>query len=131
MSRTKRQQAKYCAEPNCSNPPAKHRRVCLGCKARKYRENNKVSTAFFQLRQNARRRGIPFLLSFTYFRKLVLDNNYMELRGRGKEDMTIDRKIPRLGYSDGNLQIISNSQNALKRWHEPIYGSKEIAGTPF
>jgi hypothetical protein len=71
------------------------------------------------------------LLSFTYFRKLVLDNNYMELRGRGKEDMTIDRKIPRLGYSDGNLQIISNSENSKKRWREPFYDSKESAGTPF
>ena len=130
------EQVRYCKHKNCVNLAAPNRKECLYCKCKRYRERNAVSTAFMQLRANAKRRGIPFILSFSYFRKLVLSTDYMKMRGRGKEYLTIDRKIPRLGYSDGNLQILTNADNARKRWREPDprfedLKTKETAGTPF
>jgi hypothetical protein len=38
----------------------------------------------------------------------------MQLRGRSSDSLTLDRKDPRLGYANGNLQVIPNADNVRK-----------------
>lgn len=124
---------KYCVTPNCANDRAPYRKLCDTCRSRRYRERNPLSITYIQLKINAGKRGIPFLLTFTFFRKFCEETNYLNLRGRGANDMTIDRKIPRYGYADGNIQMMTRADNARKRWKDSHYelSTKQLAGTPF
>lgn len=123
---------RYCAS-QCGNNAANGRRVCNSCRNKRYRSNNVIPVLYDRLRGHANARGIPFLLSFKYFRKWVIETDYINLRGRKAGDMTVDRIVPRLGYSDGNIQMLTNEANAKKRWTDMRmdFKTKEQWGTPF
>lgn len=85
-------------------------------------------------REDARKRKIGFFITFEEFVKFIVDTEYMLRKGRRKFDLTIDRVIPQLGYRAGNLQILTNQENARKGAKETwgaIRQTKEQAGTPF
>jgi hypothetical protein len=81
-------------------------------------KNHPVEWAFYMLRKSAKRRFLPFTLSLKYFRKWVKGTDYMELKGRNGDDMTIDRMKPELGYVAGNLQVMTRTNNLNKYWDE-------------
>lgn len=108
---------------------------CETCHKRRWRENNPVQAVYSDLRSNARRRGVGFFITFGEFVDFIVDTAYMRFKGRFPKDLTIDRKIPKLGYRAGNLQILPNEDNVRKyrngeAW-EPVKQTKEDAGTPF
>jgi heterodisulfide reductase subunit C len=117
---------------------AKKSRLCTECarvQKRRWRQNNPVMAVFVQNRDNAKRRGIRFLLTFEEFVREIVDTGYMQRKGVYKHDLTIDRIRPELGYRAGNLQVIPNWQNVQKYkrgecW-TPTKQSKEDSGTPF
>lgn len=74
--------------------------------------------SYNNLRNNARRRGIFFAVSLDYFQEFCEQTNYLELRGIGGNDMTIDRDKPELGYIDGNLVMMTRAANAAKRYDD-------------
>ncbi len=106
---------KPCAYPACDKV-AKGRRYCHGCAHKVYAENNPEREIFRNLRFNASRRKIKFTLTFSWFMTWLQGEGkgYLEGRGRCKNDLTIDRKIPRLGYSEGNLQVLTRAANTAK-----------------
>lgn len=89
---------KYCA---------KHRR-------QRQKETDPIGYFFDALRQNARRRKVGFHLSKKEFAVFCAETDYIRLKGRYKNDMTIDREIPALGYRYGNLQLLTRSKNSSK-----------------
>jgi hypothetical protein len=93
-------------------------RYCNTCKAKQTRENNVEAYLFRTLRNNAKRRGIFFALTFEHYVEECRKHNYFELRGPGADDLTIDRDVPALGYVDGNLKFISRKDNSIKRWED-------------
>jgi hypothetical protein len=100
-----------------------------------WRAANPELSAYLDLRSNAKRRRVGFFLTFEEFYYWAWDNLYMILKGKGADDMTIDRKEPKLGYRIGNLQMLTNSENVRKYkrgecWVS-VRESKEQAGTPF
>lgn len=56
------------------------------------------------------------MLTLKDFIDFLNDNpRYMEDKGKGANNLTIDRKIPKLGYAPGNIQVLPNGDNVKKR----------------
>ena len=100
----------------CGRNKAKRGSYCYTCRRARYRDINPIAYAFDNLRQNAKRRGIKFLLTLEDFIDFLKEfPEYMFKKGRGKNDLTIDRKIDPLGYAPGNLQVLTNADNVRKK----------------
>lgn len=102
----------------CLNDARPGRTLCRGCERRKYRKLNRMREAYNTLRDHARARHVKFALTLDYWKLFCKRTNYLALAGHGKEDMTVDRVIPALGYIDGNIQMITRSANAKKRFQD-------------
>ena len=81
----------------------------------KWRTNNPKQYAFRNLKDSALRRNLEFNLSFDYFRGLADGMQYFDrvCEQRG-EVATIDRVDASKGYIEGNVQVISLSENVVK-----------------
>jgi hypothetical protein len=110
---------KRCQTPFCIRDPELGRNFCPTCRKRKYRANNPYQDTYQNLRSNAKRRGIPFSITFPEWVMFCNDTGYLELRGQGANDMTVDRIVtdPFLGYTYGNIRMMTNSEN-VKRANE-------------
>lgn len=104
-----------CSSISCFNDVKGTRKFCGTCYSRRWRERYPVKAAFNTLRYNAKRRNIFFGLSFDFFKKFCKRTAYIQLKGPGPNDMTIDRIIPELGYIDGNIQMITRIANTIKQ----------------
>lgn len=82
-----------------------------------------VGYAMFALaKQRAKKKGIPFDLDKEYLRNIVPEKcpvlGITLKRGVGKFSdcsPSLDRLIPELGYVKGNVRVISDKANRLKR----------------
>lgn len=70
--------------------------------------------SYHNLKNNSKRRGHLFLLSFEDFRELCYETKYLQGVGKTKTSLTLDKIIPALGYVKGNIQILPNHENARK-----------------
>jgi hypothetical protein len=108
-----------CAVNNCRNelpPSAKvHRRkICSKCHTLRWRANNPISAVLAALRQRSKRKQIPFALTFAHLSALCEESGYLKERGRQRHQLHLDRKIVELGYVDGNIQVLTCSENTIK-----------------
>lgn len=103
-----------CKNKGCRKDSAPQRRVCYSCAVKSYKEKNPVRYAYAVMKGNAKRRGKAFSISFEYFREFVINNSYMAGKGITKTGLHIDRKIEDLGYIEGNLQVLTNTENIKK-----------------
>lgn len=86
-----------------------------------WRIRNPLKYAFQTLKDNAKRRGKEFGLTFTEFCMFCQANNYMELKGTTRLSLTIDRIDPERGYFFDNIRAISLSLNVSRRFqHCPV-----------
>lgn len=106
------ERVKLCVE--CHGERKGTHKLCYTCRSRKRREQDPVWDVYYNVRSNAKRRGIRFALTFTWFKKFILGTEYMDKRGRDRDSLSIDRRINALGYVDGNLQILTLQANARK-----------------
>lgn len=90
--------------------------MCDTCATRRYREKYPILYAYVTLRSNAKRRRKVFTITMEYFEQWCVENRYLELKGQGGEDYTIDRDDPRKGYEPGNLKLMTRAKNSRKRW---------------
>ena len=96
------------------NKAAKHRTICNTCKSRRYFANNMVVRIYHNLKNNAKRRNKFFDLSFDYFSGIVSESGYLHGRGRTPQSLSIDCIKNHLGYTKGNIQVVTLSYNASK-----------------
>jgi hypothetical protein len=101
-----------CSTPYCQRK-AKHNK-CYHCQTEAKKLKNPYRYWFGVLRRNARRRGVFFGLSFDYWVKWCDDTGYLALKGRSRDSASIDRIINELGYIDGNIQLLTVSNNSQK-----------------
>ncbi len=95
--------------------------VCGKCRKRKHREQHPLRTSYADLKANAKIRGVPFTLTLIDWTRFCLRTNYLQLRGRFKTQMTVDRI--RVCYDDGtvrgydfeNIQMITKEENNKKQ----------------
>ncbi len=109
-----------CETKFCRNSAAKGRRVCYKCRSRQHKEKHPFRYHFNALRNNARRRGIPFELSFEVYRALYRDHPVAskdKLLTDSNARFEVDRIDVRRGYEDDNVQLIEKHRN-VQKYHE-------------
>lgn len=102
-----------CATRGCMSI-ASHGRYCSACVKRKWRKNNPEKAAFCALRDNAKRRGKEFDLTYDQFLQFVERTDYMAKKGIWRDSFHIDRIDETKGYTIDNLQVITNAENVKK-----------------
>lgn len=110
----------------CNKPPMPQRTLCATCRKRKARILHPLKHAFYDLRTNAKRRGISFDLTFDQFKKFAIKTEYVYGRGKSKDSFHIDRINPNKGYTTDNIQVLSNELNQLKKYLD--YSFDELLG---
>lgn len=79
-----------------------------------WRLNNPVHAAYDNLRASARKRKIVFTLTFDHFKAIIAPTAYMDDKGKQRHCLHIDRKETALGYVDGNIQVLTCTENVSK-----------------
>jgi hypothetical protein len=103
-----------CKTKNCRKDSAPKRRVCYSCAVKGYKDRNPVRYAYAVMKGNAKRRKKVFNISFEYFKQFVISSSYMAGKGINKAGLHIDRIKEELGYIEGNLQVLTNTENVKK-----------------
>ena len=73
-----------------------------------------MHAAYDNLRASARKRKIVFTLTMAHFVEVVTPTRYMDDAGRTRFCLHIDRKVTALGYVDGNIQVMTCTENVTK-----------------
>lgn len=110
---------------SCSSRESEnHRKLCSRCIYLNKKSKDLYRWSFGVHRRNARRRNIPWHLSFDEFKEFAIKFDLMVRAGRKKESLHIDRIDVNKGYVAGNIQVLSNSENIKKRYiHDYCSGS--------
>lgn len=69
-------------------------------------------------KHNARKKGVGFNLLFLSLLNFCRNTNYHILRGQASGSMTIDRIDNLKGYTDDNIQMLSNKENVQKYFRQ-------------
>lgn len=87
---------------------------CSKCSMRVWRINSGHKAVMARLRERARERCIPFTLTLGQLAEIIGDSNYLVLKGRVRGLLHLDRIVPELGYVDGNVRVVSVTENVIK-----------------
>ena len=82
---------------------------------------------YHDLKNSARKRGIPFNLTLDEYRGIVSQQLYITHAGVEKHQLHIDRIDATKGYEVGNIQILTCSENVAKGNRER-YAQEKIHG---
>lgn len=104
---------KKCSIKFCRNE-ANQGQYCYKHTKQRYKENNLERYTYNVLKNNAKRRGKDFQLTFDEFCQFLQKTEYLVGRGRTKESLHIDRIDETKGYSIDNIQVLTNSENVKK-----------------
>ncbi len=86
---------------------------CYVCEYKR-RKKDLYKWSFSVHRNNAKRRGIPWQLTFEEFKKFAVEEDLVYMSGRTKQSLSIDRVISSEGYHKDNIQILTVSENSKK-----------------
>lgn len=90
----------------------------------RWRARRQSEAGFANLRDHAAGRGIPFLISLSYWQGLTDGFAYYDHSAESRgQTLTIDRIHADRPYEPGNLRVITHSENSVKsnkeRWLTP------------
>ena len=100
-----------CKTKFCRNKKHGFRSYCQTCNSRKYRADHPELYAYNTFVYNEKRRGKFVDLTFAEFLEVIEGTQYMELRGRKNESLTIHRIVQEGGAVKTNLKVVSNRAN--------------------
>src|SRR5690348_12249634 len=90
-------------------------RHCNKCRSRKWRKTHPIEYAYYNLRNNAKRRGVHFTITIADFRQWCVKVNYIGFKkGRHAESFTVDRIHNDIGYHIDNIQVLTKRDNIVK-----------------
>ncbi len=97
--------------------------VCKECQKKrdkKYRQENPTQKTLDNIRQRAKKLGVPFDLELSDLNKVTMCpvfNVKLERGARGptQTSPSVDRIDPKRGYTKDNIQIMSNLANVMKQ----------------
>ena len=90
--------------------------ICIRHRRQADKERNPAGYCYQMLKQNAKRRKKEFAISFEYFKEFCKKTGYLEKKGRGATNLTIDRIREEEGYVEGNIQVLELGYNLRKRF---------------
>lgn len=121
LKRKKKPSRFTCAAVYCHNDPYPGHRWCTKCKSRIWRANNPVKYHFWNLKHRAKQRGHAFMLTMEQWMDFVKRTGLIELHGRFANNLSIDRIEDGKGYTADNIQTLTVSENARKRFAPVTY----------
>jgi hypothetical protein len=90
------------------------RSYCYKCKCRRMRELHHISYLLNNLRCSARRRNIPFTLTYADFEKFCHETGYDVKHGQLPDSLTVDRIDSNEGYHIWNIRALSFAENSAQ-----------------
>ena len=106
---------RICKHWGCTRLSREGSRDCETCHSRKFRINNPARDAFNEVKKSARKRGIDFSLTFAQFKEFDRQTGYVEVKGKGQEDLGVDRIDPTRGYEFDNIRALTYQENCRRR----------------
>lgn len=109
-----------CPVSRCRNAPRNLRdhpqsaQLCGSHAKELWRIRNPVQAAYDTLRTHARARRKEFTITLAEFRSLVEPTRYLDDKGNERHSLHIDRIDATLGYTTGNLQVLTCTENVVK-----------------
>jgi hypothetical protein len=82
--------------------------------AKAWKKANPLRYAYQSLKDNAKRRGKAFELTFEQFKDFCIKSEYGTKRGRFANSFHIDRRDENGGYTIDNIQALTNGENVRK-----------------
>lgn len=113
-----------CAARYCRKIPWGKEKFCSRCKSMLWRIRHPIHYMLKNLKDSARKRGIPFHLELDEFTDWVLNTAYPLARGCQANMLHIDRIRNWEGYTINNIQILTCRENVEKE-------RKEYSDDPF
>ncbi len=122
-----------CKTSNCRNKSYVYKKngkvisrynLCTKCRRRRQKEKNILRYTFDYLKQNAKRRGKEFILTIEEFKDFCIKTDYLNLKGKNANSLTIDRIDNKKGYQIDNIQAVSLSYNSRKSYFEKDFFEK-------
>lgn len=106
-----------CRTKRCRGRTSKsqHSPYCPACRAHRWKLRSPVGYHYNKLKFRAKERGHTFTLTRAKFEQLWL-TGLRENHGKTKFSLTIDRIRNHEGYHDDNVQLLTLSENARKRF---------------
>ena len=114
-TRIQKQKRGLCRHWGCSNPRREKRSDCETCKSRKRDIQNAARRVFRSIKSSAKRRNIPFTLTFPQFMDFDAKTGYLAKRGRKHDSLSIDRISSSRGYEVGNIRAVTWIENCRRR----------------
>lgn len=111
---TKAKATPRCQVRYCRNRAKPNSRTCHTCIRRLWRANHVEASVYRGIKDRATRKKISFTISLAFFIQWATENSYIDGRGVQKLCLHVDRIIPALGYVEGNLQVLTCSENVIK-----------------
>lgn len=99
----------------CNHKPEKNRTDCRKCRYNKEKTTDLVAWSYRTLKANAKRRGKMFTITLDEFRDFCYETQLLTNRGTKSTSYTVDRIDNRYGYHIGNIQKLTNAENARKK----------------
>jgi hypothetical protein len=87
-------------------------------RSRLCRTRNPVRYAYQTLKDNAKRRGKVFAITFEAFEAFCRKHEYVERKGIAPDSLTIDRIDFTLGYTPDNMTVLTLRDNSAKGGQE-------------
>lgn len=114
LTLAKKRRNGLCKHYGCKRKHRKQGWTCQTCNTRLYRLKNPMRYAFVMVRASARKRHIPFELSFDDFKRFCDQTGYIESKGKEAESLTIDRIDSSRGYALDNIRAMTWADNCKK-----------------
>lgn len=106
---------------SCDNQARKGGTECQKCYVRRWRKENPIKNCWMGLKSSAKKRGIPFHLTFEEFKEHAVEQELMKKKGESpKRTWSVDRiketweEGGELGYHVDNIQIMKTGKNSSK-----------------
>lgn len=84
-------------------------------RVRQWRLDNPIADCLHRNKSHAKQRGIEWHIDELQWWVFCLATNYHKLKGIGANDLSLDRIQAWRGYEFDNIQILTLSQNTLKK----------------
>lgn len=120
-----------CIHHGCEGRPGKKRLVCYTHKQMYWANRYPIRARYNTLKQNAKRRGHEFGITYAEYEAFVKRTGYYLYAGIFAHDLTIDRILPHEGYYIWNMQVITKRLNTHKRNYSDYAPSPSLPGMEY
>jgi hypothetical protein len=107
-----------CITKYCKRKKKKYSNECSTCISRNYRKLHPIKYSYQSFKDNAKRRGKEFLVTYEQYVEFGHKHRLFRPDGTRYTNMTIDRLDCTKGYYVENMQVLTLVENSRKRYVE-------------